>query len=234
MQGLGFAWALQPWIERLYAEPERRREALERHAEYFNTQPHAASLIVGLVCKLEERAAAAPEGERLAAYARLRAVKNAMGAALAGLGDAFFWTALRPAAAACGLFVGMISLRAGYEHAGLWAALVYVAAYNVPALWLRWRGLALGYEWGEELPARLKTFDPQRWVRRIRVLGTTVAVALFALAAAQMGGGQRMLGALILAGFWIIYRIAPHRVNAMRIYGGSCALGWLAAVVGWL
>src|SRR5581483_1504316 len=97
MQGLGLAWALEPWLKRIYRTAAERRAALQRHAEYFNTQPYVASLIVGLVCAMEEDAAALPEAQRAAAYARIRAVKSALASSLAGAGDAFFWGALRPA-----------------------------------------------------------------------------------------------------------------------------------------
>jgi mannose/fructose/N-acetylgalactosamine-specific phosphotransferase system component IID len=232
MQGLGFAWALQPWLERLHQDAEARSKALERHAEYFNTQPYVASLIVGLVCRLEEQAVGLPVDQREAAYARLHAVKNSMGSSLAGMGDAFFWTALRPAAAACGLFVGVVCLKLGAPRAGVAMAAAYLFAYNVPALWLRWRGLALGYDWGEQLPTRLRALDVQALVRRVRVAGTALALALFVAAAAQSGRGQALLGTLLVAGFWTVYRAFPQRVNAIRIYGGCCAAGWLAAAAG--
>jgi mannose/fructose/N-acetylgalactosamine-specific phosphotransferase system component IID len=234
MQGLGFAWALQPFLERLYPNLESLRKALERHSEYFNTQPYVASLIVGLTCRLEEQAAALPCDQREAAYARLHAVKNAMSCSLAGMGDAFFWSALRPAAAACGLLAGMAALKLGSARAGLAMAGAYLLAYNVPALWLRWRGLALGYELGERLPTRLRAMDVQALVRGVRLGGTALTVALFAAAAAQAGRGQALLGAALVASFWVVYRAFPRRVNAMRLYGGSCAAGWIAAAAGLL
>lgn len=232
MQGLGFAWALQPWLERLYPDAEVLRKALERHSEYFNTQPYVASLIVGLTCRLEEHAAVLPLDQREAAYARLHAVKNALGSSLAGMGDAFFWTALRPAAAACALLAGVIALKLGSPRAGLAMAGTYLLAYNIPALWLRWRGLALGYAWGEQLPTRLRALDVQGLVRRVRLGGTALTLALFGAVAAQAGRGQAVLGALVAAAFWTLYRAFPRRVNAMRLYGGSCAAGWLAAAAG--
>ena len=59
-QGLGWAFALAPAIERLYADPAERRDRLAEHTAYFNTQPTLASLALGAVAGLEERRAAGP------------------------------------------------------------------------------------------------------------------------------------------------------------------------------
>ena len=86
-QGLGWAWALQPALERLYPDPAERRERLAEHTAYFNTQPTLASLALGAVAGLEERRAAG-EGPDAAAVAR---IKSVLGSSLAALGDRLFW-----------------------------------------------------------------------------------------------------------------------------------------------
>ena len=48
-QGLGWAWALKPALDRFYPDAERRRERLTEHTAYFNTQPTLASLALGAV-----------------------------------------------------------------------------------------------------------------------------------------------------------------------------------------
>lgn len=235
MQGLGFAWALEPWIKKIYADPADRTAALERHAEYFNTQPYAASLTLGLVCALEEEASRLPAGKRAAAVERLRAVKRATGAALAGLGDAFFWSALRPAAASAALFTGLFLARGSWGRAGFATALTYLVAYNVPALWLRWSGIGLGYEWREQLPVKLKAFDLQAWVRSVRIAGTALALGCFALLITLSADTSlRLFGALAFGACWVGYLLLPGRVSAVRLYGAACAVGLVAAFAGWL
>jgi hypothetical protein len=104
-QGLGWAWALKPALDRIYPDAERRRERLTEHTAYFNTQPTLASLALGAVAGLEEqRAAGAPVDA--AAVAR---VKSALGASLAAVGDRLFWLTLRPAAC-----VGCVALHRWY------------------------------------------------------------------------------------------------------------------------
>lgn len=233
MQGLGFAYALEPWLKRIYKSPADQRAALERHAEYFNTQPYAASLILGLVCALEEEAAALPAAKRPAALDRLRAVKRATGAALAGLGDSFFWSALRPAAVSAALFTGLFVAHGGWAQAGLAMALTYVVAYNVPALWLRWSGISLGYEWREQLPARLKAFELQTWVKRLRQAGAGLAVGCVLLMGSMAAEpGLRLFGAAVFVVSWAAYRLLPGRVSAPRLYAAALALAALAALAG--
>jgi PTS system mannose-specific IID component len=234
MQGLGFAFALEPWLERIYPDLAERRAALERHSEYFNTQPYAASLVLGCVCAMEESAAALPAAQRAAAYERLRAVKRTMGSGFGGLGDSFFWSALRPAAAAAALVAGLTAARAGWAHAGLATAAVYLAAYNIPAVWLRWRGLALGYAWREQLPVKLKTFEIQAWVRRVRLAGTVLALGGFLLLAASAEPSLRLFGALTFGFCWAAYLVLPGQTTALRLYGLGCAAGLFGAAAGWL
>jgi len=57
-QGLGWAWALQPALDRLYPGSLERCERLAEHTAFFNTQPTMASLALGAVAGLEERRAA--------------------------------------------------------------------------------------------------------------------------------------------------------------------------------
>jgi mannose/fructose/N-acetylgalactosamine-specific phosphotransferase system component IID len=46
-QGLGWAWSLEPALERIYPDPAVRRERLAQHTAYFNTQPTLASVALG-------------------------------------------------------------------------------------------------------------------------------------------------------------------------------------------
>src|SRR5256885_920106 len=75
MQGLGLAYSLEPWLSRCYGR-SGRGQALARHHGYFNTHPFMAPLAMGMICALEEEAAAAPEGERAAKWKRIAALKT--------------------------------------------------------------------------------------------------------------------------------------------------------------
>ena len=181
MQNVGFAFALEPWLKRIERSGGPcEADGVRRHLQYFNTQPYMASFVLGVTGRLEEELAAEPAPARPAAQARIQRLKAGFGSALAGVGDSLFWGALRPFCAALGLFTWLAAWTAGSRHPAAWAALAYLAAYNAPALWIRWSGLRLGYAFGESLALELRNF---KWHERIRAL-RWAGLALAALAAA--------------------------------------------------
>jgi mannose/fructose/N-acetylgalactosamine-specific phosphotransferase system component IID len=232
MQSLGLAFCLEPWLARCWAGQEAAaRTARLRHQEYFNTQPYMASLVVGMVCALEEEAAAAPAGERRDQLVRrLRALKTAAASALAGMGDALFWGALRPLCA--GLAVaGALALRGRPRWAAAWAAGAYLAVYNAPALALRWRFLRLGYEWRDQIAARLKGWPVQRLIRALRSGGLVLVLTGTALLLRATPPHQRLVGVLAMAAA-LLLRAA--RVSAYRLYAVAVLAGAAAFWAGWL
>ena len=78
MQALGFAWAMEPVLRRLYPEPDEYAAALQRHLVFFNTSPVVgAPLIVGSAVSMEEAGApASAEG-----------IKVGLMGPMAGIGD---------------------------------------------------------------------------------------------------------------------------------------------------
>lgn len=232
MQNVGFAFALLPWlrsIERAGGPPAR--SSVGRHLEYFNTQPYMASFVLGVTGRLEEELAAAPEESRPQIAQRISRLKAAFGAALAGVGDALFWGTLRPACAALGISAWLVAWTRGAEHPAPWAAAVYLAAYNGPALWMRWRGLSLGYGLGEHLAGELKRFKWQDRIRALRWLGLGLAVAVTASALLVPPWA-------VVASWWNVLALgaalAVRRLGypTPRVYAASVALFILAAAAG--
>ncbi len=148
-QGVGWAHALEPALERIYPDPDVRRERLADHTAYFNTQPTMASLALGAIAGMEERRAA--EGiPDAGAIARAKAV---LGSTLAALGDHLFWFSLRPFAACLGVLLALT---------GAWVgAVVLWLCYNVVHQTVRFLGVGWGYRagtavLGEAMRARFK------------------------------------------------------------------------------
>ena len=164
-QGLGWAWALQPALERLYPDPAELRERLAEHTAYFNTQPTLASLALGSVAALEERRAA---GEDIDAAAVAR-IKSVLGSSLAALGDRLFWFTLRPFAALLGV---LVALRGAWQGAvALWVC------YNLFHLGVRFLGVGWGYRAGTAVLdlAQRQRFERLSWV--LALTGTVLAGA---------------------------------------------------------
>jgi mannose PTS system EIID component len=82
MQALGFAYAMEPILRKLFPNKEDYTKALQRHLVFFNTNPViGAPLILGSAIAMEEAGVpASAEG-----------VKVALMGPLAGVGDTIIW-----------------------------------------------------------------------------------------------------------------------------------------------
>lgn len=235
MQNIGLSYGLEPWLTRVYPEPAARRAALLRHGEFFNTNPYMEPMIVGMLCALEEEAAGLQEPDRERKFARIGALKKALASALAGIGDALFWQTLRPFCAALSLVTAFWLWRLDARQAVPAMALLYLAVYNIPSVALRWKGLKWGYDWREQIAARLQGFAWQAWISRLRLAGTAVSVLLIAALLAAAGGrAQKLLAVLALLAGPIADRLYPRAVSAVALYMGASVLGALAAAAGWI
>ena len=84
MQGLGFAHSMCPIIRRLYPDDqEARKEALERHLTYYNTENNWGATIAGVVAGMEEEKA---NGAAIT-DSTVNSIKAALMGPLAGIGD---------------------------------------------------------------------------------------------------------------------------------------------------
>jgi len=162
-QGLGWAWALQPALARLYPDPGELRERLSEHTAYFNTQPTLASLALGAVAAIEESRAAG-EGPDAAAVAR---IKSVLGSSLAALGDRLFWFTLRPFAALLGVLVAL---------GGSWRGAVALwVCYNLFHLGIRFLGVGWGYRSGTAVLDQAQRRRFERLTGYLALLGTMLA-----------------------------------------------------------
>ncbi len=218
MQNLGFAYAIDPALRRLYADPGEHGEALRRHLGTFNCHPYTAAAIVGGAIHHEERVAAG--GEPPAAPL---AYKQVLQGPLAAVGDGFFWAGLRPffgALAAVGtLLVG-------------WPALVAsILVYNLLHFWLRWSLFTAGYRTGDEVVVRLAALSLPAWAARLRDGGAVlcgVAAGIVALAAAgRIGPGAGVL-ALLAAAAGIV--VLGMRARLLPTVYAALGLGTAAGV----
>lgn len=84
-QNLGFVFALEPVLKRVY-KGEELKQAYMRHIEIFNTQPYMAGFILGNVAGMEEKKAD---------EAQILKIKQSLACAYASIGDRIFWARLR-------------------------------------------------------------------------------------------------------------------------------------------
>jgi PTS system mannose-specific IID component len=155
MQSLGFAYALEPVLRKLYPDQVDYENRLRIHLEYFNTQPYLASFILGAVVKIEEdRATGRKTSEDVSSF------KAALTAPLGALGDTFFWGALKPFAAVAAVAL----LMTGHW----WAPIVFLVFYNVWHVGLRAGMLFWGYRSGGDAMALMARHSLMNMAKRLK------------------------------------------------------------------
>jgi len=170
MQSLGFAFAIQPALKKLYPDATEYRSRLKLHTEYFNTQPYLASFILGATVRMEEERASGRSRE-----ADVSALKAALMAPLGALGDSFFWGALRPLAAV----IAVAALMTG----AWWAPLLFLALYNLGHVGLRAAVLVWGYRSAGDAMALMGHYNFTKMARLFKVLCLGVTGGMLGMAA---------------------------------------------------
>jgi len=214
-QGLGWAWALKPALDRIYPDPELRRARLSEHTAYFNTQPTLASLALGAVAGLEEQRA---EGRGVDAEAVAR-VKSALGSSLAALGDRLFWFTLRPVAACVGVLLVLNGHRFG--------ALAMWACYNFVHLGMRVAGVEWGYREGPQVLGPTLRGRLEELVRGLGALGAALIGLIVATALVPRGDPrplvyQATLAAGLVLGLLVAQRARPSPTEWALGVGALC------------
>lgn len=126
----GMAYCLLPLLRRVHAgDPERLREAVERHQEPFNAHPYLAPMAVGALARMEAEGRGAEEIGR---------ARRAMSGPLGAAGDGMVWAGWRPACLLAA--VAAFTLGAGPSTAVLLFLLLYNAGHVVLRAWAFRRG----------------------------------------------------------------------------------------------
>lgn len=190
MQNLGFAFAIEPALRALYADPARREEALRRHLAFFNSHPYMGAAILGGAIHHEEKVASGREpGDAPQHY------KETLQGPLAAIGDGFFWTALRP-------FFGALAA-VGALLVGWPAIVAALALYNVVHVALRVGLFRAGYHGGDALVDAVARLGLPVAADRLRAAGAAlcgVAAGIVVLrSAAASGAPAGALAALTAA-----------------------------------
>jgi PTS system mannose-specific IID component len=170
-QNLGLAAAIDPALRRLHHSAEGLRAARERALEYFNTNPVASGLVIGVILKLEGDVAAG----RLTPEDRLR-VGSSLSRTLAAMGDSFFWQSWLPLCC-------LTAVWADLSLSVWWTPLLLPLLFCLPALPLRLGGLYLGYRRGEDIIDLLFRLKIQRLAQSVRralalVVGASTVILL--------------------------------------------------------
>lgn len=145
-QNAGFTQAMIPVIEKVYDNPEDKKEAYERHMEYFLTQDMISAVPIGVAAAMEERYAI--EGD--IDPDSINSVKTALMGPLAGLGDSLLNGTARPLLA--GLAISMVSAGLGWV-----GPIFFILTMGFVSLGVRYFGVFQGYKQGVKFVEKIQS-----------------------------------------------------------------------------
>jgi PTS system mannose-specific IID component len=197
MQSIGFAYAIEPVLRRLYPDPAEYESRIRLHLDYFNTQPYLASYILGAVIRMEEDRATGRN-----THSDVSGLKAALMAPLGALGDSFFWGALKPLAAV----VAVALLMTGYW----WAPLMFLVIYNTWHVGLRAGMLFWGYRSGGNAVALMTRYSLMKTAKRYKLMTLTLLGAIIGMLPAWRLEFQPIVSwsLLLMALLWLVITTA--------------------------
>jgi mannose/fructose/N-acetylgalactosamine-specific phosphotransferase system component IID len=215
MQSVGFCFTMIPLLGRLGEDKDGRREFLERHLRFFNTNPVLAGYAIGAAGALEVRGADGSEVD---------SVKRGLASPLGMSGDALMWGALRP-------FAGLVAVVFALGGS-LWAPLAMVAIYGLPAVILRARGIEVGSSRGPSGSKEVLGRSLKSAVRGLRA-GVAFGVGLIVAMAVRGSGGVELWKLAAAAAFLLLaWAGARARVPATVIGVAGATAGLLLVAAG--
>lgn len=172
MQNIGFVFTIIPWLKKLYSNDKQKLyDRIKAHCGFFNTHPYFASLLVGIVMRLEEEYS---KGE--ISSDQVMRTKTMLAGPIAAIGDRLIWSTWR---AFCGIVAVSYFLVYGqyfYKTANmLTGILLYLILYNILGhLPIRLLGISWGYNYSKQVIEKLSKFQLQKVLEVIRTVGVTV------------------------------------------------------------
>ena len=144
----GFAFSMIPVLEKVYKDPEEKKEAYRRHTELFLTEARLSHFVIGLTAAMEERNANEHDIDPVS----IGAIKSALMGPLAGIGDSLYHGTLRP------IMAGLaISLVIASNYTSILGPLIFVLVMAAVGQLIRWFGIFKGYEKGVEFVSAMQT-----------------------------------------------------------------------------
>jgi len=163
LQSIGFTYGIAPLLERIYPDSRERTEAIREYLKFFNSHPYMSTAILGATAALEQ----AQQQENTGTTEQLR---DAVSGPLAALGDALFWTGLKP------LFsvIAVIASYLGYMA----SPLIFLVFFNSFHMWIRIVGFIQGLRHDFGLVRFIHALKLPELTRFIKQL-TTILLGVF-------------------------------------------------------
>lgn len=160
MQGIGFGWALLPFIKATSENREEMSEKMIRHFGRFNGNPYFASVALGAVARMEA------EGDK----DNVASMKQMITVSSGAVGDRIFWQHLKPLLLL--LAVVAILLLPAKKTIIISVLLSMLFVYGFITWWVRFRGVYWGWDRGKAAPVFLVRWPVQRLVTPLAWIGS--------------------------------------------------------------
>ena len=218
-QNIGFAFCLEPAGKRIWKDPGDRNRFYLRHLEYYNGNPFMVTLVLGAVARMEERLR---DGDGVSEE-DIRRFKLAVGQAVGSVGDRFFWRTLRPFGLAAGL--------AGACFFGVWGVPLFLAAFNLPILYLKWSWLRAGYTLGPRVVIEIQNRNLRIAADFMETLGGAAVAFLVVAYLAGPGYGLSLVSAGTAALFAFAFAMPRRRIPPSLIMAASALIAVLLGLL---
>lgn len=235
---MGFEYMMLPTIKKLYKDdPERLKDAMQRHMEFFNTNMYISTFIGGITMAMEEMNAKDKDFDT----SSISAVKVALMGPLAGIGDSLFLGTLRILAVGIGTSIAM--------QGSILGAILFLLVFNVPAMLVRYIGAFKGYEIGANYLNKIQEsglmekFMYASSIIGVMVIGGMTNELVVVSTPLTIGTGEGavaiqgvldslMPGMLSLAALGVYYKLLNKKVNVIVILLGTVVFGILCSWLG--
>lgn len=235
---MGFEYMMLPTIKKLYKDdPERLKDAMQRHMEFFNTNMYISTFIGGITMAMEEMNAKDKDFDT----SSISAVKVALMGPLAGIVDSLFLGTLRILAVGIGTSIAM--------QGSILGAILFLLVFNVPAMLVRYIGAFKGYEIGANYLNKIQEsglmekFMYAASIIGVMVIGGMTNELVVVSTPLTIGTGEGavaiqgvldslMPGMLSLAALGVYYKLLNKKVNVIVILLGTVVFGILCSWLG--
>ncbi|MEI8672828.1 PTS system mannose/fructose/sorbose family transporter subunit IID [Vibrio sp. SA48] len=162
LESFGFCLGMMPALKKLYPNQEDRKEAMKRHASFYNTEPQLGAIINGMAVGMEEKKA---NGEPIDGET-INTLKVGLMGPVAGIGDSMIPGMLVPIL----LSIGM-ALAAGGSMLG---PIFYIVTFNAIAIIGSYQLFMKGYKMGASSVEMLVSHRSTKIREALSLLGVFV------------------------------------------------------------
>ena len=139
LQAIGWCRSMLPAIEKVYTSEEDRCAAINRHLEFFNSNPEFSTFIMGISASMEEQNAL----DKTFDTASINSVKAGLMGPMAGIGDSFWWGIVKTVASGIGCQFAM--------QGNVLGPILFLLVFNIPHWAVRYILTFKGYELGSRV-----------------------------------------------------------------------------------